>query len=169
MDNNELNENMKIETKAWYFFRMQELVLEDEKLGSYEKLVYTVISKFSDIKNNTAYPSLKTIAKLASCSRSKARQATNTLVETGYINKKIRKQKGKKNKTNIYKIKDLAYISNAIKYAKKENNDKLHTKIKKRLKKHPIPSEKEIYQLIGKYEQNESKNELEKLYESGYR
>ena len=165
---------LEINTKSWYFFRVQDLIFEDENLDIYAKTIYTVICKYADMNTNKAFPSIKTIAKKASCSKPKARQSVNKLVEAGYITRKYRKKEQGNYNSNLYKIKDLSYISDGLKFAKENNSKSLENKILNRLNEHPIPSKKEIYKFIGNSDidlekEKEEKSELKKLYESGYR
>jgi len=172
------NKNIGIEKKSWYFFRLQEIVFEDENLDTYEKAIYAVISRYADLDDRICYPSMKTIAQKASCSINKTRKCINKLVKAGYITKKIRqKEKGNYN-SNLYRVKDLAYISNAINYAKENNNKKMLKKINEKLQTHPLPTEKEITKIKYEYDdmenskvksQNKKEKELENLYKSGYR
>ena len=83
--------NIGIEKKSWYFFRMQELAFEDDNLDSYDKLIYAVISKYSDMDTGICYPSLKTIAEKASCSKDRAIKSIKHLKQAGYIKVKNRK------------------------------------------------------------------------------
>lgn len=168
------NKNIGIEKKSWYFFRLQELVFEDKNLDTYEKAIYAVISRYADLDDKICYPSMKTIAEKASCSVNKARKCVNKLVKAGYITKKVRKRKKGNYNSNLYQIKDLAYISNAINYAKKNNNNEMLKKINETLKTHPLPTEKEITKIKYEYDRKEENTksdqyELKKLYESGYR
>lgn len=170
------NKNLGIEKKSWYFFRLQEIVFEDENLDTYEKAIYAVISRYADLDDRICYPSMKTIAQKASCSVNKARKCVNKLVNAGYITKKVRKNKKGNFNSNLYKVQDLAYISNAINYAKKNNNNEMLKKINEKLRTHPLPTEKEITKIKYEYDREyksktskSNKQELEKLYKSGYR
>jgi len=170
------NNQIGVEQKTWYFFRLQELVFEDDNLDTYDKAIYAVISRYSDLDTRICYPSMKTIAKKASCSVNKARKSVNKLVEAGYITKELRKNKKGNFNSNLYKIKDLSYISNAINYAKENSNNRMLEKINEELKDHPIPDEKKITEIKYKYEsdnnsstKSEKPEEMEKLYEAGYR
>jgi len=137
----------QLQDKVWYYTRFQNLILEDDNVDTYEKLCYTVICSFADRNDNTCFPSFNTIADKMGCSRRKAINCVKTLVEAGYIIKTKRKDSKKKNKSNVYKIKDLKYIEVFRKIAKQNNNKE---KINERLSEHPIPSESELNKIANK-------------------
>ena len=169
MDKNK-DMQLGIEEKSWYFFRYQELVIMDKNLDAYDKVTYGAICKFADSNTGISYPSLTTLQKLASCSMPRLIKSIDNLEKAGYIKRKkrLRQNKNGGNKSNIYKVIDLSYISNAKKYAKENNNKKMLKKLNNRLEKHPIPTEEEITKIRYNFQDNND-NELEKLYESGYR
>ncbi|MFW6026059.1 MAG: helix-turn-helix domain-containing protein [Candidatus Woesearchaeota archaeon] len=168
-----MDKQMGIQKKSWYFFRLQELVFDDKNLNKHSKLIYAVLSKYADYDTNVCYPSLKTISEKASCDKKTTIKYLKELERAGYIKKTKRKRKNESDTSNLYEIIDLGYISNAKNYAKRYKNKKLLNVINERLKKHPIPTEKEIDNLkysLREYDKEGKKdNELEHLYEKGYR
>lgn len=135
-----------IKNKVWYYSRFQNLVMYDENVGTYEKLIYCVICLHADKEDNTCFPSFNRIATLAGCSRRKAIDAVNNLVEAGYIKKTKRKDDIGNNKSNLYQIVDLSYVEVFRKLAKSKNKEK---EFDKRLDHHPIPSEEELNDLVN--------------------
>lgn len=168
------NNRMEIEGNSWYYSRFQNLVFDDSNLEPKAKLVYCVICKFADNQKQTAFPSIKTIAKQAGySSKNTVLKAIRKLVDAGYILKTRRTDKKGRDTSNLYEIKDIRYIYDLIKYAKDNKNKQLLNAINSRLNKHPIPTYDEIMNLYAKLKKEEKekkqKSELEKLYEEGYR
>jgi len=154
------NSEISIEKKSWYFFRMQELVFEDQNLDSYDKLIYAVISKYSDMDTGICYPSLNTIAEKASCSKDRTIKSIKNLKKAGYIKVKNRKDEDKGNKSNLYKVVDLGYINDIKKLIKEKlQNNKLLTKINNRLQKHPLPEHSELLTLVCQKDKGASLSE----------
>ena len=149
-----------IEKKSWYFFRYQELVIDDENLSAYDKATYGAICKYADSKTGICYPSLKTLSKKAGCSKPRLIKSIKNLIEAGYIKKEKRQNEKKGNINNIYKVIDLSYLNQAIQYAKENNNEKLFNKIKTRLDSHPIPDYQEITTLVNEIDKG-SKSDLQ--------
>ena len=83
------------------FFQCPNAIFDDEKLKTYEKLVYVYICRCGN--NSTAFPSYNTIAKKCSISRMSAIRAIDKLCEDGYILKKQR-YNGYENYSNVYEI-----------------------------------------------------------------
>ncbi len=158
-----------IATKSWYFFRLQELVFDDPNLDTYDKVIYAVLSKYADYDTKICYPSIKTISEKASCSCPTTIKHIKKLVKAGYITKTKRKDKNNKDTSNLYKIKDLGYIYNLKKYAKENENNKLLKIIHKRLKQHPIPTYEEIMNINSQLQKENQKNNMDKLYNNGWR
>ena len=168
------NQEMSIEKKSWYYFRLQELVFDDNNLKPRDKLVYTVINKYADMDSKTSYPSIDTIKEKAGySSKNTVLKAIRKLVNAGYITKKRRTDKNGRDTSNLYTVKDLGYINDLKKYAKDNKNKKLLNSINSRLNKHPIPTYEEIMNLYTELKKEEKekkqKSELQKLYEEGYR
>ncbi|MFW6281705.1 MAG: helix-turn-helix domain-containing protein [bacterium] len=128
--NNEMDRQLSInfEENTWYFTKVQNEVLLDEDLSTVNKMVYVALSKFAG-ERNTCYPSKAKISKIASCGKTAVYNSIRTLEEKGYIVKQERKEKteeGKiRNKSNLYKIKDLKYLSKFRKYAEDNNDQEL--------------------------------------------
>ncbi|MFW6025574.1 MAG: helix-turn-helix domain-containing protein [Candidatus Woesearchaeota archaeon] len=161
-----------IEGKSWYYFRYQELVITDKKLDAFDKTTYGAICKFADSGSGIAYPSYKTLQELIPCGSQRLAKSIKNLVKAGYLIKKKRKSTRKDggHESNIYKVVDLSHISKALKRAKDNKNKKMETMIKERLDRKPIPDEDEIMDIVVKYRKEKTnKEELEELYESGYR
>lgn len=166
----------KLEGQSWFYARVQNLIWLDNNFDVYAKTTYCIICKHADLNTNEAFPSLNRIAKQGSFSQEKARQSVDSLVEAGYITKQNRRDKKGNNKSNLYKIKDISYIFNALQFAKNNDSELLENKIIDSVNEHPIPTEKEIYKIIGQSnvsleesEEEKRKEELEELYEQGYR
>ena len=131
----------KLENKVWYYTRLQNLAIEDENLDIYESHIYTVICYYADKEENTCFPSFNTIADKAGCSRRKAIDAVNNLVEYGYIEKEKRED----NRSNLYTIVDLRYIFVFRDLAEEEGR---LDEFNERLNEHPVPSKKELKSVI---------------------
>ncbi len=72
-------------------------------LSTVEKLIYLALTRYAGT-NNRAWPSYNTLAKDASCSRRKAIDAVNALLECGLIEKLSRG-----NRTNVYLLYPPSY------------------------------------------------------------
>lgn len=84
-------------------------ILDVPDLDIYEQMVYVVLRSFSNARDNSAFPSYETIAKLGRMSRRKAIDAVNQLVEKGLVDKETRMtvtKHGKiRNTSNNYTLK----------------------------------------------------------------
>lgn len=163
-----------IEGKTWYYFRYQELVIRDKKLDTFDKTTYGVICSFADSSTGIAYPSYNKLQEIIPCSRARLAKSIKNLIKAGYLVKKKRQttREDGGHESNIYKVVDISHISKALKRAKDNNNNKMERIIRERLEKRPIPSEDEIVEIIYKYgkkNKESSKDELDRLYKSGYR
>jgi hypothetical protein len=72
-----------------------------EELDSYETRIYLSIKKFVG-KEGTAYPSVKTISKLANVSETKVKNVIKYLALHGYLTIKKRKKKDGTSDSNVY-------------------------------------------------------------------
>ena len=90
----------------------------------------------ADLNDMTCYPSLNTIAKMASCSKKTAIKCIDRLEEAGYLKKESRKDKFKGNKSNMYYIVDMSYIQNVKDYSKQLSEGVVQA-IEERLDHHP--------------------------------
>lgn len=98
---------MKIkDNNPWYFTIVKNKALEDNRLDTYDKLTYVILSKFTNIKTNQCYPSLKTLKKLVRCSKPRLIKSLNNLIKRGYIRKE-RRQTEYGDTSNLYTILDL--------------------------------------------------------------
>lgn len=84
---------------------MTELDILKTDLSVNEKMVYIVLTRFEE----TEFPSISTLAELASLSRSTVIRALNALEEKGYIRKELRfehvpEAKAPRQTTNAYRI-----------------------------------------------------------------
>ena len=78
----------------------------DLDLSIYEKMVYIVLCSHAK-KDGPAFPSVKTIAREASCSRTKVFEALNTLEERGIISRESRIFGNRGQTSNLYTINDM--------------------------------------------------------------
>jgi predicted transcriptional regulator len=78
----------------------------DLDLSIYEKMVYIVLCSHAK-KDGPAFPSVKTIAREASCSRTKVFEALNTLEERGIIGRECRIFENRGQTSNLYEINDI--------------------------------------------------------------
>jgi DNA-binding GntR family transcriptional regulator len=78
----------------------------DLDLSIYEKMVYVVLCSHAK-KDGPAFPSVKTIAKEASCSRTKVFEALKTLEEQNIISRDQRIFAGRGQTSNLYEINDM--------------------------------------------------------------
>lgn len=82
-------------------------ILDDETLSLHEVAVYIALKRFADNKTKTAFPSLATIAKKARICKSSVQKAIAGLIDKGYIDKRTRYDKEKKEyNSNIYVLLD---------------------------------------------------------------
>lgn len=143
--------NTKIEKKSWYFFRFQELVMHDTRLDAFDKSTYAALSMHADSNTGICFPSLKTLAEKAGCSKPRLIKSIKNLVKKGYIEKKKRNDNIKGNMSNVYKVVDLSYINNALNNAKENDNKRLEKSLKMRLnlKNSAIPDYNEVLTLVN--------------------
>ena len=143
--------NEKIEMKSWYFFRFQELIMHDTSLDAFDKSTYAALSMHADTNTGMCFPSLKTLAEKAGCSKPRLIKSIKNLVKKGYIEKKKRKNDIKGNISNVYKVVDLSYINNALNNAKENNNERLEKALKLRLnlENSAIPDYNEVLTLVN--------------------
>jgi predicted transcriptional regulator len=78
----------------------------DLDLSIYEKMVYIVLCSHAK-KDGPAFPSVKTIAREASCSRTKVFEALNKLEEMGVISRSPRISGGRGQTSSLYEINDI--------------------------------------------------------------
>jgi predicted transcriptional regulator len=78
----------------------------DLDLSIYEKMVYIVLCSHAK-KDGPAFPSVKTIAREASCSRTKVFEALKKLEETGVISRSHRIFGNRGQTSNLYEINDI--------------------------------------------------------------
>ena len=82
-------------------------ILDDENLSLHEVAVYIALKRFADNKTKVAFPSLATISKKARICKSSVQKAIAGLIDKGYIEKKARYDKEKKEySSNIYVLMD---------------------------------------------------------------
>ena len=91
-----------VDERQWHFTVIENSVLENTSLSTYEKLVYIVLCKFAN-KSKECYPSYKTIAELSGCSKRKAIDVIQSLADKGLIKIAERKDKGM-HCTNLFVI-----------------------------------------------------------------
>jgi predicted transcriptional regulator len=95
--------NIGVKKKKWVVC-FENTILELD-LSIYEKMVYVVLCSHAK-KDGPAFPSVKTIAKEASCSRTKVFEALKTLEEQGVITRDNRIFQGRGQTSNLYEIID---------------------------------------------------------------
>ncbi len=90
--------------RDWYFTIVENAILDDLGLTSYEKLGIVALSRFADSKTGECYPSYSTLAAIMKCSRSTVQKTIESLCEKGYIRKRNNVE-GTEHKSNTYVIK----------------------------------------------------------------
>ena len=96
--------NTIITKKNRPFVMIDKDVLLSENLSSYEKLIYSILSAFSDKNDKTCYPSYETIAKKAGCKRRKAIDILTRLVAKGLVKKELRNTSAGFHRSNVYTV-----------------------------------------------------------------
>jgi DNA-binding Lrp family transcriptional regulator len=96
--------NVGVKKKRWVV--CFENTILDLDLSIYEKMVYIVLCSHAK-KDGPAFPSVRTIAKEASCSRTKVFEALKTLEEQGIITRDHRIFEGRGQTSNLYEINDI--------------------------------------------------------------
>lgn len=83
-------------------------ILDFPDIDIYEQMAYIVLRSFANARDNSAFPSYETIAKLGRMSRRKAIDAVSSLIEKGLLTKETRMTVTKhgriRNTSNIYTI-----------------------------------------------------------------
>jgi len=92
--------------KVWYFTIVKNKALKDNRLDTYDKLTYVILSKFTNTKTAQCYPSLKTLKQLVSCSKPRLIKSLNNLIKIGYIRKERRRSEWGAT-SNLYAILDI--------------------------------------------------------------
>lgn len=101
-------ETMIKDEREFPFTIIDNSILEDESLTAYEKIIYAVLCKFANQKNNTCFPSITTIQKLAGCGKMTVIRGIKKLEERNYIKKEKRQHEhNREYATNLYSILDL--------------------------------------------------------------
>jgi DnaD/phage-associated family protein len=136
------------------------MVIDDENLDAYDKATYGAICKYANVETGVCYPSLTTLAKKAGCGKKRVIKSINNLVNAGYIKKERRRGDNYENKSNLYKVIDLAYIKNALEYAQTKGKAELEQKIQERLQKHPIPDYEELNAIVAGQEDSSIPQQL---------
>ena len=95
--------NDELERKRPPFTIIENAIIENQKLSIYAFAVYVVLCKFAN-QGGKAWPGYKTIANMAKCSRRKAVQAIEELIQAGYISKEIRLTEKREYTSNLYTI-----------------------------------------------------------------
>jgi hypothetical protein len=111
---NENINNKNVNKQIRPFTVVDKEVLMNDKLGTYEKLIYCILSSYSDNTNKTCYPSYQTIANKAGCTRRKAIDIITKLESMGLIEKNRRFTKTGASRSNFYTIKTFPSVSCAL-------------------------------------------------------
>lgn len=84
-------------------------ILDVPDIDIYEQMAYIVLRSFANARDNSAFPSYETIAKLGRMSRRKAIDAVNKLIDKGLVTKETRMTVTKhgriRNTSNVYTLK----------------------------------------------------------------
>ena len=95
------------DNRRFNFTMVENELLENEDLGTYEKLLYITLCKFAG-QENTCFPSRKTLAKLVSCSVKTIDNKLKSLIDKGLISKQERRNEKGEHTSNLYIIKGVA-------------------------------------------------------------
>jgi hypothetical protein len=89
-------------------------ILDFPGIDIYEQMAYMVLRSFTNARDNSAFPSYETIAKLGRMSRRKAIYAVSSLIEKGLVTKETRLTTSKhgriRNTSNLYTVKRPAHV-----------------------------------------------------------
>jgi Helix-turn-helix domain len=89
-------------------------ILDFPDIDIYEQMAYMVLRSFTNARDNSAFPSYETIAKLGRMSRRKAIYAVGSLIEKGLVTKETRLTTSKhgriRNTSNLYTVKRPAHV-----------------------------------------------------------
>ena len=77
-----------VRKKKWHFTKVENEIIDTDKLSIYEKMVYITLARHSDLNDFTSYPSIKTIALKVGCSDRKVSSVIKELVSKGLIDVK---------------------------------------------------------------------------------
>lgn len=91
------------DSRLWTFTIVDNKVLDDSDLDTYDKLTYIALCKFANIQNSSCYPSIATLCKVVGCGNKRLIKSIDNLIAKGYITKYKRKKENS-NDTNIYII-----------------------------------------------------------------
>jgi hypothetical protein len=80
---------------------VEDVVVDDDRLGAYEIAVYAVLARFAD-RDRSCWPSVATVAKRCRCSAPKVRAAMKVLVACGYLAVEARMDKAGDRTSNRY-------------------------------------------------------------------
>lgn len=106
--------------KTWEA-RVEMSVFRCKGIGTYEKLLYSILCGFAD-KNGCAFPTVKYLAELASCSDRQVRRALGGLESAGLVSR--HPQKGPNGQiANVYMIHDFSQAHLDITQAADENQE----------------------------------------------
>jgi hypothetical protein len=97
-------------------FESMAMVVTVKNIPPTEKLILLLLANYADEKG-ASYPSYKTIAELANCSRRKAIGAVKTLEEMGLLTLKRRKKSNKDNHSNVFIVNDPSKLKHPSAYS----------------------------------------------------
>ena len=94
-------------TRGFHFTMLSDSVIDDERVGKHELLVYTVLCRYAG-KERTAFPSIPTISRKARLSERTVQEAIKGLQALGYLHVERRKRDDgtNGNKSNLYTVTD---------------------------------------------------------------
>lgn len=89
-------------------------VLMNEGLSVYDKAVYCILCSYASNTDKSCYPSYKTIARKAGCSRRKVISVISHLEEMGFVEKQEQFNSVGDNTSNLYIVKTSASAGQAL-------------------------------------------------------
>ena len=86
------------------FTMLADEIIDDERVGKHELLVYLAICRFVPGKVRTAFPSLATLATKSRLSKSTVQSAITELTKLGYLSKESRQRDNGSASSNLYHL-----------------------------------------------------------------
>ncbi|MDL2232182.1 helix-turn-helix domain-containing protein [Ruminococcaceae bacterium OttesenSCG-928-L11] len=93
------------------FTMIDRAVLMNEELTVYDKTIYAILCSYANYEDGSCFPSYKTIARKAGCSRRKAIATVAKLVELGLLEKREQFNSVGDNTSNLYFIRTMSDAS----------------------------------------------------------
>lgn len=95
------------------FFWIDNVVLDDERIGHKEIAVYATLCRFLNQDTGYCFPSYATLSQKTGLSRSSVIRVINYLIEIGYVSKEVR-QTETGNQSNLYFLNDVNSIPSVM-------------------------------------------------------